>query len=150
MRLLSPSWSVRKYPAYDGWGVLEGCCDRTVRCGRPVLLHLGQTADNLTYWSKSCRRHTRDGPALRRTQEHTAGRHGRKGTMRTTGVVKWFNAEKGYGFITPDDGGKDLFVHHSAIVGEGYKSLAESARVQFEAAQGEKGPEAKNVTLAPA
>ena len=64
-----------------------------------------------------------------------------------TGTVKWFNADKGYGFIAPDDGGKDLFVHHSAIVGDGYKSLAENAKVQFEAAQGEKGPEAKSVTL---
>jgi cold shock protein len=62
-----------------------------------------------------------------------------------TGTVKWFNAEKGYGFITPDDGGKDLFVHHSAIVGEGYKTLAENAKVQFESEQGAKGPQATNV-----
>ncbi len=67
-----------------------------------------------------------------------------------TGTVKWFNADKGYGFIVPDAGGKDLFVHPSAIVGEGYKSLAENAKVEFEAAEGAKGPEAKNVSLASA
>ena len=62
-----------------------------------------------------------------------------------TGTVKWFNDAKGYGFITPEEGGKDLFVHHSAIVGEGYKTLVENAKVQFEAEQGEKGPQATNV-----
>jgi CspA family cold shock protein len=65
-----------------------------------------------------------------------------------TGTVKWFNADKGYGFITPDDGGKDLFVHHSAIVGEGYKTLAENAKVQYEAEEGTKGPQATNVSPA--
>ena len=64
-----------------------------------------------------------------------------------TGTVKWFNNEKGYGFITPADGGKDLFVHHSAIQGEGFKSLSEGAQVQFEPQQGEKGPQAANVTV---
>jgi CspA family cold shock protein len=65
-----------------------------------------------------------------------------------TGTVKWFNDSKGYGFITPDDTGKDFFVHHSAITGEGFKTLTEGAKVEFEPAEGEKGPEAKNVVLA--
>jgi cold shock protein len=62
-----------------------------------------------------------------------------------TGTVKWFNDSKGYGFITPDEGAKDLFVHHSNIAGEGFKSLAEGARVEYEAREGQKGPEATNV-----
>jgi len=62
-----------------------------------------------------------------------------------TGTVKWFNDQKGYGFITPDEGGKDVFVHHSSIVGDGFRTLAEGAKVEFEVAQGQKGPEAKNV-----
>ena len=64
-----------------------------------------------------------------------------------TGTVKWFNADKGYGFITPDEGGKDLFVHFSAIQGSGYRSLAEGAKVEYEAQQGDKGPQAANVNL---
>ncbi len=66
--------------------------------------------------------------------------------MRTTGTVKWFNAEKGYGFITRDDGGKDVFCHHSAIQGEGFKTLDEGQRVEFDVVQGQKGPAAENVT----
>jgi cold shock protein len=62
-----------------------------------------------------------------------------------TGTVKWFNDTKGYGFITPDEGGKDLFVHHSNISGTGFKSLSENARVEFESREGAKGPEAVNV-----
>ncbi len=64
-----------------------------------------------------------------------------------TGTVKWFNDSRGYGFITPAEGGKDIFVHHSNLVGEGFKTLAEGATVQFEPAQGTKGPEATKVVL---
>jgi len=62
-----------------------------------------------------------------------------------TGTVKWFNDAKGYGFITPADGGKDVFVHHSSINADGYKSLAEGAQVTFDLVEGAKGPEAKSV-----
>ena len=62
-----------------------------------------------------------------------------------TGTVKWFSAEKGFGFITPDEPGKDLFVHHSAIAGGGYHTLADGAKVSFDTEAGPKGPKAVNV-----
>jgi CspA family cold shock protein len=62
-----------------------------------------------------------------------------------TGTVKWFSDEKGFGFITPDEGSKDLFVHHSSIEADGYRSLAEGARVEYESEAGDKGPKAVNV-----
>jgi CspA family cold shock protein len=65
--------------------------------------------------------------------------------MRTIGTVKWFNDSKGFGFITPENGSKDCFVHHSAISGDGYKSLAEGDQVEFDVVQGTKGPAAENV-----
>ncbi len=65
-----------------------------------------------------------------------------------TGTVKWFSDEKGFGFITPDEGGKDLFVHFSSIQAEGFRTLPEGARVNYEAEQGPKGPNAVNVTMA--
>ena len=66
--------------------------------------------------------------------------------MRTRGTVKWFNDQKGFGFITPEDGSKDCFVHHSAIKADGFRTLAEGARVEFDVVQGAKGPAAENVT----
>jgi CspA family cold shock protein len=65
----------------------------------------------------------------------------------TQGTVKWFNSEKGFGFITPDNGGGDVFVHYSEIQGNGFRSLEENARVEFEVGQGAKGPQATSVTV---
>jgi CspA family cold shock protein len=65
--------------------------------------------------------------------------------MCSTGTVKWFNETKGFGFITPEDNSKDCFVHHSAIQGEGFKTLNEGDRVEFDIVQGAKGPAAENV-----
>ncbi len=66
---------------------------------------------------------------------------------KTTGTVKWFNADKGFGFITPDNGGSDVFVHFRAIAIDGYKTLAEGQQVSFDIEQGQKGPQAANVTI---
>lgn len=62
-----------------------------------------------------------------------------------TGTVKWFSTEKGFGFITPDDGSADVFVHFSAIAGEGYRNLEENQKVEYDLGQGQKGPQAANV-----
>ncbi|WP_375387558.1 cold-shock protein [uncultured Amnibacterium sp.] len=62
-----------------------------------------------------------------------------------TGIVKWFNGDKGFGFIAPDDGGADLFAHFSAIQGRGFRSLEENQRVEFDVAQGDRGPQAANI-----
>ncbi|ODQ01493.1 MULTISPECIES: transcription antiterminator/RNA stability regulator CspE [Salinivibrio] len=67
---------------------------------------------------------------------------------QSTGIVKWFNEEKGFGFITQDSGEKDVFVHFRAIVGEGFKTLTEGQRVNFTVEQGQKGPQASNVSVA--
>jgi CspA family cold shock protein len=69
-----------------------------------------------------------------------------EGEYMATGTVKWFSDDKGFGFITPDDGGRDLFVHFSGVAGDGYRSLAEGTKVSYEAEEGPKGPKAINVT----
>jgi CspA family cold shock protein len=68
-------------------------------------------------------------------------------THMPTGTVKWFNDSKGYGFITPDEGGDDLFVHHSGVEGSGFKTLSEGAKVAYQVTQGQKGPQATNVII---
>ena len=70
----------------------------------------------------------------------------RRNTAKPTGTVKWFSDDKGFGFITPDEPGKDLFVHHTGVTGDGYRSLAEGARVSYDSEAGDKGPKAVNVT----
>jgi len=65
---------------------------------------------------------------------------------RMNGTVKWFNDSKGFGYVTPEDGSKDCFVHHSAIQGQGFKSLRDGQEVEFDIVQGQKGPAAENVT----
>jgi len=70
----------------------------------------------------------------------------REESIMPVGTVKWFNAEKGFGFIAPDDGGPDVFAHYSAIATSGYRSLEENQKVQFDVTQGPKGPQASNIT----
>jgi cold shock protein len=78
----------------------------------------------------------------------TAQRRERRARHMPQGTVKWFNDEKGYGFISPDEGGEDLFVHYTGITGSGFRSLEEGTKVSYEATQGQKGMQAENVTPA--
>ena len=77
-----------------------------------------------------------------------AGRNEKEVRGMPQGTVKWFSQDKGYGFITPDDGGEDVFVHFSAIAGEGFRNLEEGEKVTYEVGQGQKGPQAENVSKA--
>ena len=85
------------------------------------------------------------GPSRRRTVTWAVQKQPESVGNMALGTVKWFNAEKGYGFVTVDGSGDDVFVHWSAIEGEGYRALDEGQRVQFEVGEGEKGPQAENV-----
>jgi CspA family cold shock protein len=86
----------------------------------------------------------RTGPSPRAAVRLVRGKEGGNVPM-STGTVKWFNAEKGFGFITQDDGGADVFVHFSAIAGDGYRNLEENQKVEYDVTQGQKGPEGANV-----
>jgi CspA family cold shock protein len=79
------------------------------------------------------------------TAKEPAKPSGTKEQLMATGTVKWFNGEKGFGFIAPDDGGEDVFAHFSAITGGGYRSLEEGQKVEFEITQGQKGLQAENI-----
>jgi CspA family cold shock protein len=80
------------------------------------------------------------GPGFRDRQSALGGK-----TVMATGTVKWFNAEKGFGFIAPEDGSADVFAHYSAIASSGYRSLDENQKVEFDITQGPKGPQAENI-----
>src|SRR5262245_6573136 len=114
---------------------------RETRVGRPGLFFLtgeGRDRPALTQRSVGAGASTNT-PTIPPQQEF--------GSMaRTTGTVKWFNDAKGYGFITPENGSKDCFVHHTAIKADGFRSLAEGDRVEFDIVEGAKGPAAENVT----
>jgi len=96
------------------------------------------------YWQHPCVR-ARDSS---RVPENGLPEAETGGRALATGTVKWFNNQKGYGFIVPDDGGKDLFVHHSNITMEGFRTLEEGQKVEFEVSEGRKGPEATQVRAA--
>jgi CspA family cold shock protein len=90
--------------------------------------------------------HTAGTTPARRDGQFGGPDGGRKeGSHVATGTVKWFSAEKGFGFITPEDGSPDVFVHFSAIAGDGYRNLEENAKVEYDVTQGQKGPQAENV-----
>jgi CspA family cold shock protein len=96
--------------------------------------------------TSAARRRTREGGAVRSQQNGTAIHYWEGKQGMATGTVKWFNDAKGYGFITPDDGGEDLFAHFSAIQMNGFKTLKEGQKVSFEVVQGPKGKQASNIT----
>src|SRR5439155_23364606 len=107
--------------------------------------HIGRVV--LVRRRASCRAHVVfSARSRRRTASPAFAVHIRRRNAMATGTVKWFNDDKGFGFVTPDEGGKGLFVHHTGINANGFKTLTEGAKVSFDAEAGDKGPKAVNVT----
>jgi CspA family cold shock protein len=106
--------------------------------GWVLTLSVGAPALSSAYTSEASRK--------RVSTSETQVRKGGHKRMAPEGTVKWFSQDKGYGFITPDDGGEDLFVHFSAIQGSGFRNLEEGEKVSYEVGQGQKGPQAQNVS----
>ena len=129
-------------------------CRQLVEAVRDAHLRATTTTEVIQEFAhvRSRRRPRHDAAAFfydLRSPAHGAGKQYQSGAppvmARLTGTVKWFNDAKGFGFITPENGEKDCFVHHTAIQAEGYKSLTEGQRVEFDVVQGQKGPAAQNV-----
>lgn len=128
------------------------CLFRATSCrcsprGYASPLHLSATDRSATVLRAPGPRRTKSDTLARHALGHSPEPRTLKETAVAEGVVKWFSAEKGYGFITPDEGGKDLFVHFSEIKGSGFRSLEEGQRVSYEAKDGQKGPQASDVSL---
>jgi cold shock CspA family protein len=130
--------------ASDAIGRVVARCDTldaaflALETATPAGIH--SAGDHLARRPRAPRRRRRRG-----FTDHTRGPRQRRNDVMATGIVKWFNTEKGFGFIAPDDGSADVFAHFSAITGNGYRELTENQRVEFDVEQGQKGLQATNI-----
>jgi cold shock CspA family protein len=129
--------------AYDAVGRLVARCSELAAAQDALELaraHPPLSAGHHVQRTRTPRRRRRRGYT-----DHSRGPRQRRNDVMATGIVKWFNAEKGFGFIAPDDGSGDVFAHFSAIAGNGFRELSENQKVEFDIEQGQKGPQAANI-----